>query len=278
MCAYVDSILSFYRQRHDLPLKTGLFTSPHLVSVRERIRINGAPILPSLFARYFFDVWDRLESTAKTLSYDPADKPAYFRFLTLMSWHAFLSEGVEVAVYEVGVGGEFDSTNIVERPAVSGISTLGIDHVYVLGDTIDQIAWHKAGIMKTGSPAFTVEQIPEAAEIIAQRAEEKGVAVETVGINPALQHVKIKPDANFQKKNASLAIKLAETVLKKLNPEFRIQDGKLPQEFIDGLEQVIWRGRCETKVDGALRWYLDGAHTADSLKIAAQWFGQESSQ
>lgn len=279
-CAYVDSILSFHRQEYGLPHKTGLFTSPHLVSVRERIRINSSPISPPLFSKYFFEVWDRLEATAKELSLSPEEsrKPAYFRFLTLMSLHAFLSEGVDIAVYEVGVGGEFDSTNVVQRPAVTGISTLGIDHVYVLGDTVGKIAWHKAGILKTGSPAFTVKQVPEAAAVIKERAEEKGVTVETVGINPALKDVKIKPDADFQRGNASLAIKLAETALQKLDPEFKVEEGKLPADFVNGLEQVVWRGRCETKVDGALRWYIDGAHTVDSLKVAAQWFGKESSQ
>jgi folylpolyglutamate synthase len=276
-CAYVDSILSFYHKRHGLPKKTGLFTSPHLVSVRERIRINSNPISAKLFAKYFFEVWDLLEASAKELSLDPSVKPVYFRYLTLMSYHAFLSEKVDVAIYEVGVGGELDSTNVVERPAVTGISTLGIDHVEVLGNTIAKIAWHKAGILKSGSPAFTVKQVPGAGAVISQRSQDKGVIVETVEINPALRDVKIKPDADFQRTNASLAIKLAETVLKKVDPEFEVKTRKLPRTFVDGLEQVVWRGRCETKVEGDITWFLDGAHTVDSLKVAAKWFGTESS-
>jgi folylpolyglutamate synthase len=248
------------------------------VSVRERIRINSSPISAVLFAKYFFEVWDKLENSAKELLLDVEDKPVYFRYLTLMSFHVFLSEGVDTAVYEVGVGGEYDSTNIVQRPAVTGISTLGIDHVFALGDTVDKIAWHKAGILKTESPAFTVQQIPEAMEVVKQRAVEKSVELKVVEINSALEGVKILPQADFQRKNASLAIALTAAVLKKLDPEFSLPEGPLPIEFVDGLEQVVWRGRCETKVDGNIQWYLDGAHTVDSLKVAAKWFGSQSSQ
>ncbi len=231
-----------------------------------------------MFAKYFFEVWDRLEASAKTLDVDPEDKPAYFRYLTLMSFHVFLSEGVDVAIYEVGVGGEYDSTNIVERPAVTGISALGIDHVFTLGGTIDKIAWHKAGILKKGSPAFTVNQPETAMKVVEERGREKGVDVSVVSINPALKGVKIQPDAKFQRNNASLAVALTSTVLKKICPSFSLPEGSLPKEFVDGLEQVVWRGRCEVKIDGNICWYLDGAHTSDSLKFAAKWFSGEISK
>ncbi|KAK6615254.1 Folylpolyglutamate synthase 2 [Botrytis cinerea] len=245
-CAYVDSILNRYRKSHDLPQKVGLFISPHLIAVRERIRINSAPISAPMFAKYFFEVWDRLEAAAISSS-EPFEKPVYFRYLNLMSYHVFLQEGVDAAIYEVGVGGEYDSTNIVDRPAVTGISSLGIDHVFTLGDTIDKIAWHKAGIQKAEVPSFTVNQKPEAMEVVEKRA----------------------------RGNASLAIRLAETVLNKLDSKFNTSSNSLPQEFVEALEQVVWRGRCETKVDGNVTWYLDGAHTADSIIVAAKWFGDE---
>ncbi|KAJ8070391.1 hypothetical protein OCU04_000767 [Sclerotinia nivalis] len=274
-CAYVDSILNRYRKSHDFPKKVGLFTSPHLIAVRERIRINSAPISAPLFAKYFFEVWDRLEAAAASSS-EPFEKPVYFRYLNLMSYHVFLQEGVDAAIYEVGVGGEYDSTNIVDRPAVTGISSLGIDHVFTLGETIDKIAWHKAGIQKAGVPSFTVKQKPEAMKVVDERAVEKGVeTLRIVNLDPRLTTVKIKPAADFQRGNASLAICLAETVLKKLNPKFSTSADSLPQEFVDALEQVVWRGRCETKVDGNITWYLDGAHTADSIVVAAKWFGDE---
>lgn len=266
-----------------------MLISPHLIAVRERIRIDSAPISEALFARYFFDVWDRLggdEASTATVSSDatvldgaePGSRPAYARYLTLLSYHVFLEEGVDVAVYETGIGGEFDSTNVVERPVASGISTLGIDHVVTLGNTIEEIAWHKAGIMKTGSRAFTVEQDPRAIEALRNRADEKNVSLTVLGLDPRLKGVKIRPNALFQKKNASLAVALAETVLARVDASFTPDETHLPREFVDGLEHVVWRGRCEVLPQGKITWHVDGAHTADSLKMASRWFAEESAQ
>lgn len=247
------------------------------MSVRERIRIDSAPIPAALFARYFFDVWDRLELSAAAQGLEAGDKPPYFRFLTLLSFHVFLSEGVDAAVYEVGIGGEYDATNIIAHPAATGIATLGIDHVYALGASIEEIAWHKLGILKRGSPAFSVEQVPAAMGVIEQRAKEKEVDVQIVPIDPRLKDVRIEPAADFQRRNASLAVALATAVMQRLDPGFALPpDAPLPREFVDGLEQVVWRGRFETKVEGRVRWFIDGAHTADSLAVAAQWFSGAS--
>ncbi|KAF7549295.1 hypothetical protein G7Z17_g6470 [Cylindrodendrum hubeiense] len=277
-CAFVDSILAQYQRTLSVPHKTGLFTSPHLIAVRERIRINSKPISEALFAKYFFEVWDRLEQSITTEENTlMAPRPIYARYLTLMSWHVFLQEGVEAAVYETGIGGEFDATNVVERPVASGISTLGIDHVFALGNTVDKIAWHKAGIMKTGSPAFTIEQVPEAAEVLKKRAVEKEVNLEVLEIDPRLSAVKIRPDAAFQKRNASLAIALAEAVLLSLKITIPPKNEPLADEFVDGLEKVVWRGRCEVKPEDKVTWHVDGAHTSDSLKMSAKWFNDEIS-
>ena len=83
-----------------------------------------------------------LESDQKPIT------PSYFRFLTLMAFHVFMKEKVDVAIMEVGIGGEYDSTNIIEKPIVCGVASLGIDHQMILGDTIEEIAWHKGGIFK----------------------------------------------------------------------------------------------------------------------------------
>lgn len=244
--------------------------------MRERIRIDGAPISAVLFTRYFFEVWNALGLSPDDESGVYTDRPPYFRFLALLSFHVFLSEGVDAAVYEVGVGGEYDATNVVAEPAAAGISTLGIDHVATLGHTIEEIAWHKAGILKPGCPAFSTEQVPAAMQAVQKRATEKDVQLQVVGIDRRLDGVRITPDADFQRRNASLAVALAAAVLRKLDPAFALPADTLPREFVDGLEQAVWRGRCETKVEGSVRWMLDGAHTADSLKVAAQWFGGES--
>lgn len=275
-CAFVDSILARYHAHHPAaaPHKRGLFISPHLIAVRERIRINSAPVSEALFAKYFFEVWDRLEANAAVASdlAVPGSKPIYARYLTLLSYHVFLSEGVDAAVYETGIGGEYDATNIVEHPLATGISTLGIDHVFVLGDTVDKIAWHKAGIMKKGSPAFAVEQVESAEGVLRRRAEEKEVDLKVLGVDGRLEGVGIRPDAVFQKRNATLAVALAETALGKLDEGFKRDSEKLPREFVEGLEEVVWRGRCEVKEKEKVIWHVDGAHTVDSLKMAARWF------
>lgn len=278
-CAFVDSILSQYRTTIARPQKTGLFISPHLIAVRERIRINSAPISEDMFARYFFDVWDRLGSSNGSDAENGSElaagsRPIYSRYLTLMSWHVFLQEGVDVAVYETGIGGSFDATNLVEKPVASGISTLGIDHVFALGDTVEKISWHKAGIMKAGSPAFTTSQVPGAAQVLRDRAADKKVDLQFLEIDPRLANVRIRPNAAFQKRNASLGVALAETALRKLGVLDKKPD-VLPQEFVEGLEKVEFRGRCEVKKEDTVTWHIDAAHTADSLKLSSKWFIEE---
>lgn len=290
-CAFAASILQRYQSTRGVPGKIGLFTSPHLIAVRERIRIDGKPIPEETFARYFFEVWDLLGQAEEKENAEAegaaaeserggvpmATRPIYSRYLTLMSYLVYLKEGVDVAVYETGIGGEYDATNIVEKPVASGISTLGIDHVFALGDTVEKIAWHKAGIMKPGCAAFTIDQVREAAEVLQKRAEEKGVALKALPVDQRLDGVDVRPNALFQKKNATLGVALAETVLQRLDPGFVRDPEKLPQEFVDGLEQVVWRGRCEVKTEGPVVWHVDGAHTVDSLKMASKWFAGECS-
>ncbi|NXL58446.1 FOLC protein, partial [Chordeiles acutipennis] len=148
-------------------------SSPHLVQVRERIRINGQPISKELFSKYFWLVYNRLEETK-----DPAhaSMPAYFRFLTIMAFHVFLQEKVDLAVVEVGIGGAYDCTNIIRAPVVCGVSSLGIDHTSILGDTMEKIAWQKGGIFKPGVPAFTVAQPERPLEVLRDRAREREVS------------------------------------------------------------------------------------------------------
>ena len=219
----------------------------------------------------FFEVWDALEESALREGRDPKNKPVYFRFLTLMSFHVFISEGVDAAVYEVGIGGAWDSTNICETPAVTGITTLGIDDVAVLGDTIEQISWHKSGIFKENCPAFTIKQVPSAARVLQDRAACKKVQLETVKINPAISECKIVPDADFQRQNASLAVALVSVILQRLGHS-SLSNAKLSPDIKEGLENTTWRGRYEIVIQGNATWYLDGAHTADSLRVAGRWF------
>ncbi|NWW84193.1 FOLC protein, partial [Rhynochetos jubatus] len=160
-------------------------SSPHLVQVRERIRINGQPITKEQFSKYFWLVYNRLEETKVPAH---ASMPAYFRFLTIMAFHVFLQEKVDLAVVEVGIGGAYDCTNIIRAPVVCGVSSLGIDHTSILGDTLEKIAWQKGGIFKRGVPAFTVAQPERPLEVLRDRARELEVSWGGWGVNGMVPH------------------------------------------------------------------------------------------
>lgn len=300
-CAFTESILKQYKfnandQNSNIktnPInKLGLFTSPHLKTVRERIRINGNPINESKFTKYFFEVWDKLSSTTSSPdefpSLQPCEtvKPMYFKYLTILSFHVFLSEGVDTAIYEVGVGGTYDSTNIIQNPTVTGISSLGIDHTFMLGNTIDSITWNKTGIFKKNCPAVVSNQLeyPESLKIIEQRAKEIGVSsLDVVDEDLLPSSIKLGLAGKFQRQNASLAAKLASIHLSKLGvPQNELPDLEstdvdvLPDRFIEGLQNANWDGRCQIISNKPnfenIDWYIDGAHTLESIQVSSSWF------
>lgn len=232
-----------------------------------------------MFSRYFFEVWDRLSAIGD------GSKPGYFRFLTLVAFHAFLQERIDTAVIECGIGGEYDSTNLLVSPTVTAVTALGIDHVGMLGNTIEEIAWHKAGIFKNGALAFTVPQREAAMRSLLETAQEKGVRLKVVERDPQIASgdVKLGLAADFQKSNASLAVAVCQGQLQKLgiavSSEPSPEDGKgLPPEFRRGLELVKWPGRCEKRVDtqSNVVWCLDGGHTLESIEVAGVWFAEEA--
>ncbi|KAF2434982.1 FolC bifunctional protein [Tothia fuscella] len=271
--AFISSILFQYtKSKHpSAPKKVGLYTSPHLRSVRERIQINNSPISEPLFAKYFFEVWDRLSSTGD------GSKPVYFRYLTLMAYHMYIQEGVESAVIECGIGGEYDSTNIFDEPSVTAVTALSIDHVGLLGGTIAEIAWHKAGVFKGGARALTVPQPEEAMKVLKERAAASHVELEIIEPIPAIQRgeVKLGLAGEFQKSNASLAVTTAAAHLRSIGitelPDAS-NNYQMPDEFVRGLAEVKWPGRCDLRKQGPISWCLDGAHTLDSIKVAGEWF------
>ncbi|KAF2632575.1 FolC bifunctional protein [Macroventuria anomochaeta] len=285
--AFISSILLQYTSTSDAqsqPSKIGLYTSPHLRFVRERIQINNEPISEEKFAKYFFEVWDKLEAAAKAEN-APADvptKPVYFRYLTLMALHAYLQEGVDSAVIECGIGGEYDSTNILTNPTVTAVTSLGIDHTAMLGSTLPEIAWHKAGIFKQGSIAFTAPQEEEAITVLQKRAAEKGTDLHIIDLHPSLANGRIKLglSADFQKTNASVAIAAAAAHLRALGHTSIPDPTKtayidLPPQFVKGLEQVRWSGRCETRREKNVAWHIDGAHTLESIEVTGRWFAEQ---
>nr|XP_055175029.1 folylpolyglutamate synthase, mitochondrial isoform X2 [Nyctereutes procyonoides] len=285
-CAFTERILRSYG------LKTGFFSSPHLVQVRERIRINGQPISPELFTKHFWHLYHRLEETKDSNSC--VSMPAYFRFLTLMAFHIFLQEKVDLAVVEVGIGGAYDCTNIIRKPVVCGISSLGLDHTSLLGDTVEEIAWQKGGIFKHGVPAFTVLQPDGPLAVLQDRAQKISCPLYLCPPLEALEEggppLTLGLEGEHQRSNAALALQLARCwlqqkdhqglgELKVSRPSVLWQMPLAPvfqptSHMRHGLRDTEWLGRTQVLRRGPLTWYLDGAHTASSVQACVRWFRQ----
>lgn len=272
VCAFATSLLRQYGT-------VGTYTSPHLVSPRERIAINGEPVSQAQFASAFFELWDRFTESARREGMDavvaegPTTKPFFFRFLTIMAWHIFLTEGVTNVVMECGIGGEYDATNILPARAVSAavISQLGIDHVAMLGETVEEITWHKAGILKDGVKGFTVKAEASVMRVLRERAAEKNATLVEVdsGEIEAWGGVEGNLKGGFQKLNQALAVMAV-----KEHMGISGGLGDVPSEMVKGLREATLRGRCEVVRDGDGTWLLDGAHTKESLVEVARWLGQ----
>lgn len=161
------------RLLRELGLRTGRFTSPHLVDVRERIAFDGEPIAPDRFIAAWDDIAPYLAIIDDRSR--AADEPVinYFQVLTAMAFSAFADAPVDVAVVEVGLGGTWDSTNVADGQ-VAVITPIGIDHERLLGSTVDAIAAEKAGIIKAGAAAVIALQRPEAADVLGARVAEVG--------------------------------------------------------------------------------------------------------
>ncbi|XP_068430770.1 folylpolyglutamate synthase, mitochondrial isoform X2 [Clinocottus analis] len=302
-CAFTEQILRSYGFR------TGFYSSPHLVQVRERIRINGQPIGRELFTKYFWQVYGRLDETKDAHG---GTMPAYFRFLTILAFHVFLQEKVDLAVIEVGIGGAYDCTNIIRRPWVCGISSLGIDHTQILGDTIEKIAWQKGGIFKPGVPAFTVKQPEDAMAMLGSRATEircpLWVCPELEDYQADCGPLRLGLAGQHQRSNASLALQLSHSWLQKrclpggmgdlyvpsqesapLDESFLSPGDEKPAVrqvlpfkpspiMMKGLADTEWPGRNQTLKHGAVTYFLDGAHTMRSMHACVHWFRDMAAQ
>uniref|UniRef100_A0A4W6G5P4 Folylpolyglutamate synthase n=1 Tax=Lates calcarifer TaxID=8187 RepID=A0A4W6G5P4_LATCA len=280
-CAFTERILRNYGFR------TGFYSSPHLVHVRERIRINGWPISKQLFSKYLWEAYERLEDTKGVSG---GTMPFYFQFLTLLAFHVFLQEKVDLAVVEVGIGGQYDCTNIIRKPWVCGITSLGLDHCSLLGDTMEKIAWQKAGIFKPGVPAFTVQQQPSSLRVLQSRAEDIGcplqVCPELGQYEVVVGPVNLGLAGKHQRLNASLALQLSHSWLQH-GLSFDQAACRLSSQavlfqpstaMLEGLQETGWLGRNQKLKYGNVTYYLDGAHTTASMQACVCWFRQEMLQ
>ena len=272
-CSFTESFLKAHSQRTGLPCKTGLYTSPHLILPEERIRLNSEPISPTLFSKYFFEVYDKLPQLAVESDHSKSvveRGPRSLQLYALLAFHVFISEEVDVTIIETHSGGEYDATNVVRKPVVTAVTSLGMDHVAMLGPTIKDIAWHKAGIYKTGSATLSTEQQPVPAQVLRDRAKEKGETVQFVDLNDRLPKGALQLSPPVQKKNASLAAAAAQAFLQRKDgiPDPCLTDDDLRL----GVEQWSWPGRFQVIRNGKRTWFLDAAHNEMSVSMAAQWF------
>ncbi|HXQ69374.1 MAG TPA: folylpolyglutamate synthase/dihydrofolate synthase family protein [Pyrinomonadaceae bacterium] len=236
-------------------IKTGLYTSPHLVSITERIRIAGSDITPEEFARHATAVRAAAEGLVARKEIEAL--PTFFEHMTAIALIAFREAGVELAILETGLGGRLDSTTAA-KAAIVGITQIAMDHEEYLGDTLTSIASEKAAVIRPGVTAVIGEQPPEALEVLLKRCAAVGVQPSLPGDRDFLDSSELSLRGAHQIQNASVAIRLAEAL--------NISQAAI----IRGLETAQHPGRLEFigpfLLDGAhnpagaqaLRNYLDG--------------------
>ncbi|KUL81630.1 hypothetical protein ZTR_09654 [Talaromyces verruculosus] len=272
-CAFTRSFLRSHGLRTGFPKRIGLYTSPDLQCIRDRIQIDDRPISEDLFTRYFFEVWENLLSHELGQKTEPARQPRYLQLLALLAFHTFIRENVDAAIFETHHGGEYDATNVIRAPVVTGITSLGMDHLEQLGPTIENIAWHKAGIFKAGAPALSVPQEAGPTEVLRNRAAEKKTSLTFISTNMSLP-VDLKAlSVPVQRLNCSLALELAKAFLQHRAPDHTLDSNDISA----GVENFSWTGRFEVLEDGTSVWFLDGAHNILSLEQAAEWFAKNTS-
>jgi dihydrofolate synthase/folylpolyglutamate synthase len=198
--------------------KVGLYNSPHLIDFTERIKVNGK----NCDKKFVFQFIQKLKGLPEDIL------PSFFEFTTIMAFEYFYQQQVDFAIIEVGLGGRLDSTNII-TPLVSAITNVQLDHQNILGDTIEQIAWEKAGIVKNNIPIISGDETDTVKNIIKNKAEKENAPF----IDATLLKTNLKSDlkGNYQKENIKVVVALMEE-LRKLN--FTISD----QNIEDGLLNV----------------------------------------
>jgi dihydrofolate synthase/folylpolyglutamate synthase len=242
VCAILDSILRASGRR------TGLYTSPHLVDFRERIRVDGEKIVPQAVANGL--------TILREISAGWSHSPTFFEIATALALRHFAEERCDLVVLETGMGGALDATNAV-LPLVSVITPIALDHTRWLGGTLAEIAREKAGIIKSGVPAVSGRQEPEAAAALAQRAAAVGSSLEF--IEASFEGAEIGLRGVHQKKNSAVAI-----------AALRAAGVVVSDETVRrGLRDVRWPGRFQV-VDE--RIVLDGCHNPHAAaQLLVNW-------
>lgn len=252
-CAFLESI---YR---NAGLKVGLFTSPHLISFTERLQVDRRRISETDVVRLVAEVESKFDDFAPDL------RPTFFETVTGMALRYFEEQRCDVVIWETGLGGRLDSTNIV-TPLVSVITNVDLDHEKLLGETIEKIAWEKAGIIKPGIPVITGADHPAAIAVLEARARELGSPLRRIDRTrsfPWLNSGRLGLEGPHQVQNAALAVAVAET----LAPRWPISRSRIGQ----ALESTQWPARMQrVEFSDGRTWLIDGAHNPAGVRALRQ--------
>jgi dihydrofolate synthase/folylpolyglutamate synthase len=268
-------------------VRTGLYTSPHLARVNERIRVDGTEIEDDAFAKLYFRVHDTAQQLV--LNGKLPQLPSFFEVLTAQALLYFAEAGVELAVLEVGMGGRLDATNIV-HPLFSIITDISLDHTEWLGSTIAAITREKAGILRRGGALITLPQLPEANQALGEVAAVLGVrgvsatvymppvgvgTVEPYWVEALGEPVEVASPLSGAHQHRNVALAIAAAVELAGSHGFPVT----PEAIGAGIRQTRWPGRLERIVKGGAEWILDVAHNpAGAWALRAGLSGIEASR
>ena len=278
VCAYIASILQ------KAGYHVGLFTSPHLIDIRERMTVDGEMITEA----EFLEAFDRVKEEWQSAAGDGLPHPLYFEYLFFMAMLWFGEKKPDYLVLETGLGGRLDATNAVPDKEISVITRIGLDHQTYLGDTIAQIAGEKAGILRKDTPAVFLCDPDEAFQVIHKKAIELGAkpvivddsmwevhSADENGIDFSIYNrydktlrVQLLLHALYQCENAVLAVTACRILLRGAGI------GPSPQmdEILEkGLAGMVWPGRMEEILPSV---YIDGAHNPDGMRAFLESAGQ----
>ena len=250
--AMLDAIL------HTAGWRTGLYTSPHLVRLGERVQVNRTLLTEAELIDFTRELRPVAEETSRS---HPEDHPSFFEFMTAMAFLQFQRKECDVGIIEVGMGGRLDATNVV-LPEVSAITSISLDHCEMLGDTVEKIAAEKAGIVKNGRPVV-IGRLPAGAEqVIRQIAAERGSPVWSVREefgDDLGRYPTTNLEGDYQRWNAATATLVARALGERW---------QLTSEVIRrGLQQVNWPGRWQRGTVGGRPIIYDASHNPEGAQV-----------
>ncbi len=276
VCAYMRSVLEAAGKR------VAVFTSPHLVDVRERFVIDGEMIGQETFLEAFLQVYDSLDRAA--LAAGNGYHPTFFEYLFFMAMLVFSKEKPDYCILETGLGGRLDATNAVARKEIAVITHISLDHVEYLGHTLKAIAGEKAGIMQENVPVIYADSCPEVGDVIRERARflsadlypvsdidyrfsknnNKNIDFSYISRYYGSVSLSIPTIARYQMENCSLALRALEVLAQGQQASPEETSPRLSPEIIArGVNACFWPGRMEEVLPEV---YLDGAHNEDGMR------------